>query len=126
MDNHSILGIDKTASPLQIKQAYRTLANKFHPDKGGDVKQFQEIQQAYQNLRTLTAAKKSKYRVTVALTAADIEQEVITVEVPRKKSAVYFQIPVPPAVKSGDKVKYTDQAANIEITVIFNINNQTG
>jgi hypothetical protein len=34
----------------KVKAAYRRLASKHHPDKGGDVKKFQEIQAAYDNL----------------------------------------------------------------------------
>ena len=46
-DYYSILGIDKTASQDDIKRAYRSLASKHHPDKGGDTAKFQEIQEAY-------------------------------------------------------------------------------
>lgn len=44
---YQILGIDKSAGADEIKQAYRKLASKFHPDKGGDTVKFQEIQEAY-------------------------------------------------------------------------------
>jgi DnaJ-class molecular chaperone len=37
----------KTATPAEIKQAYRRLAMQHHPDRGGDQNRFQEIQQAY-------------------------------------------------------------------------------
>lgn len=46
-DYYKILGVDRTADPAQIKQAYRSLAMRHHPDRGGDVAQFQEIQEAY-------------------------------------------------------------------------------
>lgn len=44
---YEILGVDKSSTLEQIKQAYRKLASKFHPDKGGDTEKFQEIQEAY-------------------------------------------------------------------------------
>lgn len=47
MNYYEILGVDNQATAEQIKQAYRRLASKFHPDKGGDKERFQEIQQAY-------------------------------------------------------------------------------
>ena len=50
MNYYETLGVDKSANPEQIKQAYRRLASKFHPDKGGDTARFQEIQTAYETL----------------------------------------------------------------------------
>lgn len=49
-DYYQILGVDRTASQADIKSAYRKLASKHHPDRGGDKEQFQEIQQAYATL----------------------------------------------------------------------------
>lgn len=50
-DYYKILGISKTASPEEIKRAYRKLAHQYHPDKkGGDEKKFKEINAAYQIL----------------------------------------------------------------------------
>lgn len=50
MDYYNILGVNKTASPDEIKKAYRKLAMEHHPDKGGDVSKFQEITNAYETL----------------------------------------------------------------------------
>ena len=44
------LGVDKTASQEAIRAAYRKKAREHHPDKGGDVAKFQEIQAAYDTL----------------------------------------------------------------------------
>ena len=50
-DYYQILGVAKDASPEQLKDAYRKLAHKHHPDKsGGDEKKFKEINEAYQIL----------------------------------------------------------------------------
>lgn len=47
MDYYSILGVPKNASQEDIKKAYRRLASKHHPDRGGDTAMFQQIQAAY-------------------------------------------------------------------------------
>ena len=50
MNYYKILGINKGASEEEIKKAFRRLAHKYHPDKGGDEKKFKEINEAYQVL----------------------------------------------------------------------------
>ena len=44
---YETLGLDKKASKDDIKKAFRSLAQKHHPDKGGDEAQFKEITEAY-------------------------------------------------------------------------------
>jgi len=50
MDHYQTLGVAKTATPDEIKKAYRKLASQHHPDKGGDTATFQKIQTAYDTL----------------------------------------------------------------------------
>jgi curved DNA-binding protein len=50
MDYYSTLGVNKGANAEEIKKAYRSLAMKHHPDRGGDQAQFQKIQEAYATL----------------------------------------------------------------------------
>lgn len=59
MDYYSILGVSKTASPDEIKRAYRKLAMKHHPDKGGDEETFKQISTAYDVLSD--PQKRSQY-----------------------------------------------------------------
>lgn len=47
MDYYKTLGVERTATPDEIKRAFRRLASQHHPDKGGDTQKFQEIQAAY-------------------------------------------------------------------------------
>lgn len=44
---YDVLGLDRNATGDDIKKAYRKLAMKHHPDKGGDPEQFKKIQGAY-------------------------------------------------------------------------------
>jgi curved DNA-binding protein len=47
---YQTLGVSKDATAEDIKRAYRKLASKHHPDRGGDTKAFQDIQTAYDTL----------------------------------------------------------------------------
>ena len=52
MANHyQTLGVSPQADDKEIKKAFRRLAMKHHPDKGGDEKRFKEIQTAYDTLK---------------------------------------------------------------------------
>jgi DnaJ-class molecular chaperone len=59
MNPYDVLGIDIDASDKDIKIAYRKLAMKHHPDKGGDPEQFKQVSQAYETLSN--SQKKQQY-----------------------------------------------------------------
>ena len=50
MDHYQTLGVSPQADTKEIKKAFRKLASKHHPDKGGDADKFKELQQAYEVL----------------------------------------------------------------------------
>ncbi len=56
-DYYKILGVSKDADQEEIKKAFRKLAHKHHPDKGGDEEEFKKINEAY---RVLSDEKKRK------------------------------------------------------------------
>jgi molecular chaperone DnaJ len=58
-DYYHILGVPRNASKDEVKKAYRGLAHKYHPDKGGDEQRFKEINEAYQILSD--DGKRSQY-----------------------------------------------------------------
>jgi DnaJ-class molecular chaperone len=49
-DYYSILGLPNSASAEEIKKAYRSMAMKHHPDRGGDESNFKQISEAYEVL----------------------------------------------------------------------------
>lgn len=59
MDYYKTLNISNSASPSDIKSAFRKLSMKYHPDKGGDGEMFKKINEAYQTLGD--AEKKRQY-----------------------------------------------------------------
>lgn len=56
---YETLGVKKTADEKEIKKAYRKLAVKHHPDKGGDEAKFKEVSAAYEILSD--KEKRGKY-----------------------------------------------------------------
>jgi curved DNA-binding protein len=62
LDYYKLLGIDKTATPKEVKNAYRKLARKFHPDLNPNDKdakrKFQQINEANEVLSDPEKRKK--------------------------------------------------------------------
>lgn len=50
LDPWETLGVPRDADENTIKKAYKKLAMKHHPDKGGDPEQFKKIQSAYDRI----------------------------------------------------------------------------
>jgi hypothetical protein len=50
---HVLLGLDRNVSSSQVTAAYRRLAMRHHPDRGGDALSFHRITDAYRKLKRL-------------------------------------------------------------------------
>lgn len=55
MDPYTTLNVPDGADDAAIRAAYRKLAQKHHPDKGGDLHAFRDIQKAYDLIGTAEA-----------------------------------------------------------------------
>lgn len=78
MSHYEVLGIEKTATPAEIKKAYKRMARKYHPDRNPDdpaaTQQMVLVNKAYDTL--MDPAKREHYDLTgeeKPLTSTDIE-----------------------------------------------------
>ena len=60
--DYKVLGLQSGATQEEIRQAYRKKALKKHPDKGGNEKDFQELNAAYERLKGVSQSSESKSR----------------------------------------------------------------
>jgi DnaJ family protein A protein 2 len=81
LNYYAILGLDSNATQESIKKAYKKLALKHHPDKGGDLEKFHLITKAYNVLKqSEIKPKSSNIHLNIKLTLQDIlKNKVFTV-----------------------------------------------
>ena len=65
--DYNFLGIKDSATPDEVNHAYRELAKKYHPDRGGDSKKFAQLNEVYERIKFGNPQKSSpkllrKYR----------------------------------------------------------------
>lgn len=73
-DCYQILGVQKGASQKEVKNAYRRLSLKYHPDRNKDEKdgeKFKRVLEAYQILRLEEKKKSKRSEVDIASTYAE-------------------------------------------------------
>lgn len=150
IDYYKILEIDKNASQEEIKAAYRKLAAKHHPDRGGDTSKFQEIQQAYSVLSNpvekqrydnprpefsfnfggggspfddfFSAFTKRVFSVVVNITLEQVANGgQETIRLATPSGEKIFNIDIPKGVDEGQAIKYNNVVDDAILQIVFRI-----
>jgi len=66
---YNLLGILPSATPKQIKEAYKKQSMQYHPDKGGDETMFKKMSDAYEILKN--PEKRKRYDIIINLVKVD-------------------------------------------------------
>jgi curved DNA-binding protein CbpA len=74
MDPRKILGVGSDATSEEIQRAYREKVKKHHPDVGGDVWAFQQVNEAYE-LLTNPRKKGNHFSSTAGNSAAEFDSD---------------------------------------------------
>ena len=95
-DYYDVLGVNKSATPDQIKSAYRKLAVKHHPDKNkGDKaaeEKFKEASEAYHVLSTPNVSKVMTALVMQRLKMEVVEEVVLVILIFQVLFQIYLKI----------------------------------
>ena len=75
MDPYATLAVPLDADDAVIRAAYRRLAQKFHPDKGGELEDFRAVQKAYELIGTEDAREYYALNGAEAPTIGHVESE---------------------------------------------------
>ena len=83
---HLVLGLRPTATPEELRTAYRQYARDTHPDTGGDARQFHEVREAYETLRdpAKRQAWQARYEAWALQHGAEVCKECFTAQRRRK------------------------------------------
>jgi len=107
-DLYAVLGVDKTASPKEIREAYQRQAMEHHPDRGGDAELFKLIQRAYAICKD--PAKRAEYDSTGVVPGTDPDRDTAEAMV---KSAVLALLQV-----QHVKLEYLDIVKSVSIDML--------
>lgn len=105
MSFHAILGVPKSATPDQIKRAYRRLAMRWHPDRNDHpeaTERFKEIRAAYDQL-----------------TAQEVEEEVIAGAAPEAEEAAEEVVPKAADIRLNLEISLEEAAGGCRKTIKY-------
>ncbi len=109
MDPRKILGVSPNASLDEIHQAYREKVKKHHPDMGGDVWAFQQVNEAYESL---TRPGRSTARATANKPNTSSMQANHSAKRDRERATHQSEAPDSTTRRRGAKRRFKVQAAS--------------
>jgi hypothetical protein len=107
MNPYKVLGLEKGATQDEIKAAYRKMATKYHPDRGGDAWIFQQIQDAYDELTGKKKVAKPKPKEAKPKTQPAAQKKSRPRPDPQTNSNDPFGSSVPPNQRSNSGFQNT-------------------
>ena len=117
-----ILGLEPGATLKEVKLAYKSMALKTHPDKGGTIAEWLAVSNAYDNISKKEHIPIVKTQNTKMLNVAlSIEQQITGVkdyiQVEDEKEELFIKVIIPPGALLGDKFKVTNKGTKYIINV---------
>ena len=116
-----ILGVQPGASLTEVKTAYKRLALKNHPDKGGTIAEWLAISDAYESITSKKHVPIVKTSDTTMLNVElTIQQQINGINDYIKignKEELFIKVNIPPGVLVGDKFKVTSKNKQYIINV---------
>jgi DnaJ family protein A protein 2 len=103
---YDVLGISRDASKDEIKKAYKSLAMKHHPDKGGEPEVFKEIANAYEILSddNKRAAEDAATHIPPNIFMNPFFQQFVSGGMPYRAGGTQHTIPVQRPLPRGQDV----------------------
>ena len=92
MNPYDILGVNNDVTQNELKQVYRTLVLKHHPDKGGDAKTFSDIREAYEKLKCQDGSPKKTAAKSASNSTIDILKSFLYNQINKELKDLYLTL----------------------------------